>query len=51
MSSESLKIRNCLEPESVVGREIVFDDADWIRLDQDMSSGRHLYIIEYLEIS
>jgi hypothetical protein len=35
MSSVNLKRRNHLEPESVVGREIVFDDADWIRLDQD----------------
>ena len=29
--------RNRLEPESVVGQEIVFDDVDWIgiELDQD----------------
>jgi hypothetical protein len=35
MSSENLKRRNRLEPESVVGREIVFDDVDWIELELD----------------
>jgi hypothetical protein len=44
MSSENLKRRNHLEPESVVGREIVFDDVDWIRLDQDNVQWQtHLY--------
>lgn len=29
---------NCLEPESVVGRDIVLDDVDWIGLELDQDN-------------
>lgn len=32
--------RNRLEPESVVGQEIVFDDVDWIGLELDQDNVR-----------
>jgi hypothetical protein len=38
MSSENLKRRNRLEPESVVEREIVFDDVDLIGLELDQDN-------------
>lgn len=38
MSSENLKRRNRLEPESVARQEILFDDVDWIGLEIDQDN-------------